>query len=134
MRPNIKRTQRITLSVASKAENLGQLVLAKMASPEGTGFGPSDLSFGWSIYEGHKEVRVDVTLHETTVRRVLDAWAMIRRDADTGVDCGRVYFADGTDYCCKDLDNYLRRKDGTVEQFPGFSFKLGKPRLAWVRR
>ncbi len=129
MKPNLKKVQRIKLSVASTNKNLLGEVLSRL---DGERFGPLDVTFGWSIYEGQREARVDVTLHETTIRRALDVWGLIRRRTSTGVDCGRIYVG-GRDYCCKDLDNYLRRKDGTVERFPGYSFKLGKLRLRWTR-
>jgi len=130
MGPNLKKVRRIKLSVASVKTDLLVMVLDML---EGDNLGPLDVDAGWSIYEGQREARVDVTLHEGTVYRVLDLWRMFRRDPNAGVDCGRVYMG-GDDYCCKDLDNYTRRKNGIVERFPGYSFKLGTRRLRFVRQ
>jgi hypothetical protein len=131
-KPKLRKTQRITLSLAAPKLSITLVAeLIEIALYRPTAY---DLTGGFSHYDGEIQERVDVTFHETNVAMVLDVWRLIRNSQRNEVDCGRMYLADGEDYCCKDLDNFNSRKEGTVERFPGFNFKLGKLRLRWVRK
>jgi hypothetical protein len=115
-----KTVTRVKLSLASGDDRLLHEVLEWCKACE---FEAVDVDFGWSIYKGQKETRVDVTFHEGTVAEAITFWVNFRA-VFAGVDCGRVYAGDD-DWCCKDLHNFQSRVHGLAESFPGHNYKLG---------
>ena len=113
-----RKDERIRLSVAAADPGLLGKVLDAL---ERFQVGTCDVDFGWSIYEGKREARVDVTLHESGASRAITVWLILRAHVD-GIDCGRVYLADGRDFCCKHLHNLESAFYNNVESFPDHNF------------
>lgn len=116
MTVNFNTVQRIRLSVS--AMRLTAEAVARRLQEFGTD--TFDLDEGLSVYEGKLEKRVDVTLHEATVDEAVTAWLILRGESYLQVDCGRVYLADGRDFCAKHLHNLESRAWGNADVFPGY--------------
>ena len=111
---NFETVQRIRVSMS--AAGLDALrVIQELWRFNGHGF---DVDQGWSVYEKQIENRVDVTLHEATASEALTTWLTIRQTG--AIDCGRIYLADGRDFCAKHLHNLESVDYGMPVQFPGY--------------